>query len=164
MRLETMRKAVRGLLPALALAIPAVPAGAGTVVVTDMDGKELTSLEARSWCIVWNHSVAGFEVEDCYGLREGRMILERSHQPDFAAGLGHIPGRGVQRSDGAGGYWIDGIDEVVPGNCYRLRVGSARVNHRLVAGDVEISLTALAAGDSVAIRASDAESRGIRKC
>lgn len=114
--------------------------------------------------MVWNHSVAGFPVRDCYALRNGAMILDKSHQPDFAAGLGHIPGRGTQRSDGSGGYWIDGIDETVPGNCYRLRVGSASVDHRIVAGDVEISLSALAAGDSVAIRASDAESRGTRTC
>lgn len=164
MRLEILKNARRGLLPALAFAGLAMPAMAGTVEVFGPGRQKLASVEAQSWCIVWNHSVAGFEVKDCYKLRDGAMILERSHQPDFAAGLGHIPGRGVQRSDGAGGYWIDGIDEVVPGNCYRLRVGSTRVDHRIVAGDIEISLTKLAAGTSVAISASDPESRDIREC
>jgi hypothetical protein len=153
-----------GLLPALALCILASQASAGIVEIVDADRRVIARVDAQSWCIAWNHSVAGFEVQDCYVLRDGLMVLDRSHQPDFAAGLGHIPGRGVQRSDGAGGYWIDGIDEVVPGNCYRLRVGSARVDHRIVAGDIDISLTELAAGKSVAIRASDPESRGIREC
>ncbi|MCO6391044.1 DUF1850 domain-containing protein [Aliihoeflea aestuarii] len=159
-----MKDARCGLLPALALTVLALPATAGTIEVIGADSRKLASVDAQSWCIAWNHSVAGFEVKDCYSLRGGLMVLERSHQPDFAAGLGHIPGRGVQRSDGAGGYWIDGIDEIVPGNCYRLRVGSARVDHRIVAGDIDISLTELAAGTSVAIRASDPESRGIREC
>ncbi|MHB2267423.1 DUF1850 domain-containing protein [Aliihoeflea sp. PC F10.4] len=164
MRHDAFKIARCGLLSALALTVSVMPTVAGTIEVIGPDRGTLASVEAQSWCIVWNHSVAGFEVEDCYSLRDGAMVLERSHQPDFAAGLGHIPERGVQRSDGAGGYWIDGIDEVVPGNCYRLRIGSARVDHRIVAGDIEISLTRLAEGTSVAIRASDSESRDIREC
>ena len=66
------------------------------------------------WCILWNHSVQGFEVEDCYENRAGVMTLVRSHLPDFAAGLDHIPGRGRQTSDGQGGYWIEDLDEPVP--------------------------------------------------
>ena len=96
------------------------------------------------WCILWNHSVQGFEVEDCYENRDGRMVLVRSHLPDFAAGLDHIPGRGRQISDGMGGYWIEDIDEAVPGNAYILRPGRPAVNHRLRTTTTEISLTALA--------------------
>lgn len=55
------------------------------------------------------------------------MVLMRSRQPDFAAGLGHIPGRGRQVSDGAGGYWIIDIDEPVPGDAYVLRPGAGPV-------------------------------------
>lgn len=84
------------------------------------------------WCMAWNHSVEGFTVHDCYRNQAGRMVLERSHLPDFAAGLDHIPGRGRQLSDGQGGYWIEDINEPVPGNRYRLRIGSLKVNHRLV--------------------------------
>lgn len=84
------------------------------------------------WCLAWNHSVEGFTVHDCYRNQAGRMVLERSHLPDFAAGLDHIPGRGRQISDGLGGYWIEDINEAVLGNRYRLRVGSKKVNHRLV--------------------------------
>lgn len=104
------------------------------------------------WCLVWNHSVTGIQVEDCYRYRQGKMVLERSHQPDFAAGLGHIPGRGVQTSDGEGGYWIERIDEPVPGNHYLLRVGSMAVDHRLSHDGKLISLSALAAGERVIIR------------
>lgn len=147
----------RGLAPALLLkAIILVDAAAGTLSVTDKAGEELARIDATAWCIVWNHSVKGFAVQDCYELHEDRMVLVRSHQPDFAAGLGHIPGRGRQTSDDRGGYWIEDIDEVVPGNCYRLRVGSASVDHRIVTGNRKISLSALAAGESVAIRAGKA--------
>jgi hypothetical protein len=63
------------------------------------------------------------------------MVLVRSRLPDFAAGLGHIPGRGRQVSDGDGGYWILDIDEPVPGDAYVLRPGaSAPVDHRLQRG------------------------------
>lgn len=104
------------------------------------------------WCLAWNHSVTGIQVLDCYRYHEGRMVLERSHQPDFAAGLGHIPGRGVQESDGEGGYWIEKINEPVPGNRYLLRVGSASVDHRLLWNDTVISLSGAAAGERVMIQ------------
>lgn len=69
----------------------------------------------------------------------------------FRRRLGHLPGRGRQVSDGAGGYWIEDIDEPVPGNAYVLRPGRAPVNHRIVAGDAEIALSARAAGARVRI-------------
>lgn len=131
------------------MAGPAIAAG---LEVMDQSGRVLARVAAQDWCVVWNHSVAGFEVRDCYVLRDGQMLLQRSHQPDFAAGLGHIPGRGVARSDGAGGYWIEDINEAVPGNCYRLRVGSETVNHRIVTDDRDISLSEIAAGESVILR------------
>ncbi|PTX04276.1 DUF1850 domain-containing protein [Pararhodobacter aggregans] len=100
--------------------------------------------EGGRWSVLWHHSVDGYEVEDVYEDRDGIMLLVRSHLPDFGAGLGHIPGRGRQTSDGAGGYWIEDIDEPVPGNAYVLRPGRAAVNHRLRTEADEISLTALA--------------------
>jgi hypothetical protein len=132
-----------------ALLLPAVPAaGAAELVARLADGgEELARLavpEGEGWCVLWRHSVAGFEVADCYENRAGRMVLVRSHQPDFAAGLGHLPGRGRQGSDGAGGYWIEGIDEPVPGDAYVLRPGGPAVDHRLAAAAGEVSLSALA--------------------
>lgn len=106
------------------------------------------------WCLAWNHSVTGIQVLDCYRFHEGQMMLERSHQPDFAAGLGHIPGRGVQVSDGEGGYWIENIDEPVPGNRYLLRVGSKDVNHRILWNNKVTSLSASVAGERVMIQLS----------
>ncbi|WP_232830451.1 DUF1850 domain-containing protein [Oceanicella sp. SM1341] len=111
------------------------------------DGTELARLdvpEGTGWCVLWNHSVQGFAVRDCYENRAGHMVLVRSHQPDFAAGLGHWIGRGRQLSDGEGGYWIEDIDEPVPGDAYILRPGSMAVNHRLSAASGEVSLSALA--------------------
>lgn len=114
--------------------------------------------EGKRWCLGWNHSVAGFPVLDCYRHVGGEMRLERSHQPDFAAGLGHTEGRGEMISDGRGGYWIENIDEPVPGNRYVLRVGSQEVDHRLLwrADGIERqwSLSAVAAGERVTLRLS----------
>ncbi|OEY66398.1 DUF1850 domain-containing protein [Marinobacter sp. X15-166B] len=108
------------------------------------------------WCMEWNHSVQGFTVKDCYRNRAGVLQLERSHQPDFAAGLGHTVGRGEQISDGQGGYWINGIDEPVAHNRYVLRVGTIAVNHRVVWRDGtqrrEVSLSAQAPGERVTIQ------------
>ncbi len=142
------------LLLCLLLPLPA-PAGEGFLEVHADDGSLIVALpmpEGEGWCLEWNHSVEGFAVLDCYRHRGGRMVLERSHLPDFAAGLDHIPGRGRQVSDGEGGYWIEAIDEPVPGNAYRLRVGSLRVDHRLVVDDERISLSRLAANRLVTLR------------
>ena len=118
------------------------------------DGAEIARLtvpDGGEWCVLWNHSVQGFPVIDCYENRSGRMVLTRSRQPDFAAGLGHIPGRGRQVSDGEGGYWILEIDEPVPGNAYVLRPGAGPVDHRLQLGDTVVSLSATAARQRVRI-------------
>lgn len=120
---------------------------AGTLIATLENGTEIARLpvpEGSEWCVLWNHSVRGFPVRDCYENRGGEMVLVRAHLPDFAAGLDHIPGRGRQVSDGQGGYWILDIDEVVPGNAYILRPGSGAVDHRLEVGDTIISLSAVA--------------------
>jgi hypothetical protein len=127
---------------------------AGDLVATREDGTEILRLsvpEGAGWCVLWNHSVAGFPVTDCYENRGGRMVLVRSRQPDFAAGLGHIPGRGRQVSDGEGGYWILDIDEPVPGDAYVLRPGAGAVDHRIELGDTVVSLSALAPRERVRI-------------
>ena len=141
-----------GSLALLLLAAPGVAAADLTARLEN--GVEIARLhvaEGSGWCVLWRHSVQGFEVEDCYENRDGRMVLVRSHQPDFAAGLGHVPGRGRQVSDGAGGYWILDIDEPVSGDAYVLRPGSMAVDHRLRTGDAEVSLSARAAHERVRI-------------
>ncbi|GAB4263009.1 MAG: hypothetical protein Kow0013_09050 [Pararhodobacter sp.] len=133
---------------ALLLGLIAAPVWAGQLVISLVGADEplarLPIAEGSRWSILWNHSVQGFEVEDIYENRGGTMVLVRSHLPDFAAGLDHIPGRGRQVSDGMGGYWIEDLDEPVPGNAYVLRPGRPAVNHRLRTETDEISLTALA--------------------
>jgi hypothetical protein len=151
-----------GGLAALLLASPVAADGAARDLVASSardliatrlaDGAEIARLpvpDGAGWCVLWRHSVQGFEVADCYENRGGRMVLVTSRQPDFAAGLGHIPGRGVQRSDGAGGYVIEGIDEPVPGDAYVLRPGGPEVDHRIALGDVTVSLSARASRQRV---------------
>lgn len=128
------------------LFLPAVVV-ADVLVATIEDGTEIARFDVpqgTQWCVLWNHSVKGFPVSDCYENQAGRMVLVRSHVPDFAAGLGHIPGRGRQVSDGQGGYIIHDINEPVPGNAYVLRPGSGSVDHRLQVKDSIVSLSAVA--------------------
>lgn len=142
-----MRRLLRGGLAALLWLFFPVVASAAALTATLEDGTEIARLpvpEGTGWCVLWRHSVQGFEVSDCYENRGGQMVLVRAHLPDFAAGLDHIPGRGHQVSDGQGGYWIKDIDEVVPGGAYVLRPGGPDVDHRLRAGDRVVSLSAAA--------------------
>ncbi len=129
-------------------------AQAETLVALRETGEEIARFDVPNgaeWCVLWRHSVKGFEVSDCYENRDGRMVLIWSHLPDFAAGLDHIPGRGRQVSDGEGGYLILEIDEPVPGNAYVLRPGAGSVDHRLAMGDRVVSLSATAAHQRVTI-------------
>lgn len=128
------------------------------LVVTGADGDELARISLAddpTWHLAWNHSVTGVSVRDFYAYRNGTMLLTHSHTPAYDAGLGHIPGRGRETGDGAGGYWILDIDEPVPGAAYLLRVGSARVAHTLVHGETRVNLSDLAAGERVRIGVED---------
>lgn len=139
---------------ALLLLSAALPGHAGTLVATRANGDVIARFDVpdgAAWCVLWNHSVVGFPVSDCYENRGGRMVLVWSHLPDFAAGLDHIPGRGRQVTDGEGGYFILDIDEPVPGNAYVLRPGTGAVDHRLRRGDRVISLSAAAPRERVRI-------------
>ena len=142
-----MSKRLGGGLFALLLLTVTFCATAAELVATLEDGTEIARLpvpEGAGWCVLWHHSVKGFEVSDCYENRAGQMVLVRAHLPDFAAGLDHIPGRGRQVSDGQGGYWILDIDEAVAGNAYVLRPGRGIVDHRLQVGSTTVSLSAIA--------------------
>lgn len=150
-----MTRQLEGGLFALLLSTVSTVAEADTLTATRVDtGETLATFdvpEGFGWCILWHHSVQGFEVSDCYENREGRMVLVRAHLPDFAAGLGHIPGRGVQISDDMGGYFIEDINEVVPNNAYILRPGAGLVDHRISMGETVVSLSAVAARARVRI-------------
>lgn len=134
-------------------------AAAQTVLeVTSSDGERLLELslaEGQSWCLVWNHSVAGFPVRDCFVWRSPQLMLQSSHQPDFAAGLGHFEGRGRLSAANEGGYLIDDIDETLPDNRLVVRVGSAAVDHRIEIGGRTLSLSERVAGQRVGIQAVD---------
>lgn len=144
-------------LPVLLLVALLLLASGGAIPhlrVTTAAGEVILDLpldQEPSWYIAWNHSVTGILVRDFYRYEGGQMLLTATHTPAFDAGLGHIPGRGRLESDGEGGYWIREIDEPVPGNAYLLRVGSLRVNHRVVYSGVSYSLSEKAAGQRVVV-------------
>lgn len=148
-----MTRISRGGLFALLLFFPTFSI-AEVLTATRETGEEIARMSiprGGTWCVIWNHSVDGFEVKDCYANLDGQMVLVWSHLPDFAAGLDHIPGRGRQVSDGQGGYFILDIYEPVEGNAYVLRPGAGRVDHRLRAQDEEVSLSAVAPRERVTI-------------
>jgi len=154
----TRGRQLAALVLGLGAGIAAHPSQAGQLTVTIAETGAVLAVvpieDGDGWSVLWNHSVRGFEVEDQYRNIDGRMVLKRSHMPDFAAGLDHIPGRGRQVSDGQGGYWIEDIDEAVPGNAYVLRPGNRSVNHRIRTADTEINLTLLAENKRLTIALS----------
>jgi hypothetical protein len=164
-------KAIGGasLLLALALSVAAHPDETeGLILKVVREDTETIFQEpvanGSRWCIFWNHSVQHFLVRDCFVAREGQMLLERSHQPDFAAGLGHIPGRGTMISAPEGGYWIEDINEAVPNNCLRLRVGAVGVDHRIVVNQRDENLSAIAPREAVRIVLTSAGHEGGNSC
>ncbi|MDP2737480.1 MAG: DUF1850 domain-containing protein [Pseudorhodobacter sp.] len=104
------------------------------------------------FCLRWKHSVTGGKVADCFHVADGVMVLDRSFLHDYAAGLGEVPGRGVVHAASGGGYWINGINEIMADNQVTLRVGSFAVDHRLTGPAWRINLSALAAGQRVILR------------
>lgn len=131
--------------------------GMSRLDAVDQDGNVLTTIPIRNddtWCLLWNHSVAGFTVSDCFVIQNDILLLYSSHQPDFAAGLGYLEGRGKLASDGQGGYLITDIHEPVPANALVLRVGSMAVNHRVLYKGKETSLSRMAAGQQITLRLS----------
>lgn len=141
--------------PALVLAAATAALAADVLEVTGEGGAVLARLPldaGADWCLRWNHSVTGGAVADCFARDGGRMVLRRSYLHDFAAGLGHIPGRGTQRPDPSGGYWIEDINESLPPEGLLLRVGPARVDHRIETPAGTLGLSALAPGKRVRLR------------
>ncbi len=135
----------------LAAALAAGPAAGGTLTVRSGDAviAEAPLPEGAEWCLSWNHSVTGGAVADCFVNEEGTMVMERSYLHDFAAGLGDVPGRGTIRPAAEGGYWIEGIHEVV--DPLVLRVGRPSTDHRIRAGDTLIPLSRRVPGERVTI-------------
>lgn len=113
---------------------------------------ELPLTDTATWIMRWNHSVTGVTVSDYYYWDGYEMILTDSHTPSFDAGLGHIPDRGRLVSDGLDGYFIFDIDEAVANSSYVLRVGSKRVNHRIVHAGQTYSLSDLVENQKVFIQ------------
>ncbi len=131
--------------------VAAGPAAAGSLTVWS-DGATVAEAplpEGAEWCLSWNHSVTGGAVADCFVNEDGTMVLERSYLHDFAAGLGDVPGRGTIRPAAEGGYWIEGIHEVV--DPLVLRVGRPSTDHRIRAGDTVIPLSRIVPGARVTI-------------
>lgn len=145
-----------------ALVLPLLPAVAADtdsrawmLSVLDSAGASVVQLplpDSGRWCLLWNHSVQGFPVTDCFGVEDGQLILDSSQAADFAAGLGHTEGRGVLESDAHRGYRIVDMNLPISGNSLRLRVGSRAVDHRIRLASRTVSLSRLAADEAVEIR------------
>jgi hypothetical protein len=107
--------------------------------VVTPDGEELLRIpldQGLSWEIHWQHSVAGILVRDGYRWQDGQMLLTDSWTPLLdVAGLGYTPGRGELRVDEAGDFWIAEINEAVPGNVHRIRIGSGHAPTTLIYAD-----------------------------
>jgi len=146
----------------------AVTASADTAWELVVTGREQAPLarislpDSGQWCLIWNHSVQGFPVIDCFTISNDQLTLQSTQTPDFAAGLGHISGRGTLESDSQHGYRIVDMNVPIPDNTLRLRVGSESVNHRIRTGSRTVSLSHLAANQSVEIRLTPAGDKGMK--
>jgi hypothetical protein len=146
-----------GLALALGLAgtLAAADAAALALAVVGGEGDPILTVDLPPdgrWCLVWNHSVTGIEVADCFRAGPGGMVLESSHQPDFAAGLGDLPGEGRVRSDGAGGYVIEGLSRPVPEAGLALRRGGPAVAQRFLVDGRTLPLPPGPRGERLLVR------------
>ncbi len=156
----TTRRAPRRVGAARALGIAAALAAADLAAaapleVLDGAGERLMAVDLPAdgrWCLVWNHSVTGIEVADCFRAEAGGMVLESSRQPDFAAGLGDVPGEGRVRALETGGYLIEGLSRPVPEAGLALRRGGPAVAHRLRVGDAILPLPPGPRGERLTLR------------
>lgn len=107
---------------------PADRAAARLRVVTAADEVivDVPLAEDGTWELLWTHSVAQVVVRDSFAWRRSMMWLTDHRTPYLdIAGLGHTPGRGELRDDGAGGSWIADIDLRLAGDVHRFIIGSA---------------------------------------
>jgi hypothetical protein len=143
--------------------LASAPVWALQLEVVTTDEQLLTRVDlpkGGEWCLLWHHSVQGFQVEDCFRVEGNTLLLDSTQTPDFAAGLGHIPGRGDLGSDNNHGYRITNFNQPLPGNQLVLRVGSMQVNHRIAVKHQSISLSELAVDQRVIIRLATDEHTG----
>ena len=129
--------------------LSALPLRAEPFLEITVEGRVLRTLplpQGQELCLSWAHSVTGGEVADCFENRAGHLLLTRSYLHDFAAGLGEVAGRGQLVAAPGGGYWIEGMDEPLPGNSLTLRIGAPRVGHVLRGARHQIDLSAKAPG------------------
>jgi len=128
----------------------ALPAMADPVLELHLETGEVLArwpMAAQSEaCLIWNHSVTGGRVADCFGHAGGSLMLRRSYLHDFAAGLGEVPGRGTLVSAAEGGYWIEGIDEPIADNRLTMRIGASAVDHQLHLDGQVLTLSQIAPG------------------
>ena len=142
-----MTRGLAGRLFGAALFLPTLAMAEPVLEVRLPSGAMLGALPmpaASEICLHWAHSVTGGAVADCFENRDGRLLLTRSYLHDFAAGLGEVQGRGRLISAPQGGYWITDMNAPLPDDRLDLRVGSARVGHRLVAEGAALELSRIA--------------------
>jgi len=142
----------RPVLAALFMALPAHASDALQAVTQDGHIVAELPFDGGEICLTWAHSVSGGAVADCFAARDGRLVLVGSFLHDYAAGLGEVANRGRVIPAEGGGYWIVEIDEPMPPDGLPLRVGPARVGHKLTGAAGVIDLSAIAENTRVTLR------------
>ena len=148
-RLVVGRPIVAALLlyPVAALADPVL-----SVIVQNSEIVRVPMPDQSEICLHWSHSVTGGAVADCFVNRAGTLVLDRAYLHDFAAGLGEVAGRGTLTPAPQGGSWIIDMAEPLPDNQLTLRIGPARVGHRLEAAGQTVALSDLSPNTRAELR------------
>lgn len=98
--------------------------------------------------LTFEHSVDHLPIEDWYHVESGSIVQDSTRLRQFGAGMGHIDGTGTGRD--AGDWWeIVDMNRMI-GDLV-VRVGSARVDHRLVHPGGVLPLSRCWAGKRVTI-------------
>ncbi len=87
------------------------------------------TVEGERFELSWRHSVSGIVVRDVFAVEDGRIYLEETHNPWFAAGLGEVEGRGRVVAEANHAVAIVDIHELA--DDLKLRIGRPEIHHTL---------------------------------
>lgn len=96
-------------------------------------------LHGDRFTISYVHSIDNLPIEETLQLQDGTFVVQSTRVRQFGAGMGHRPGEGSGHADGE--WWVlSDLDRQI-GSTIHLRVGPARIDHRLRTGDLELALS-----------------------
>jgi len=115
----------------------------GPGLLVRVDGRPVALLplhEGERFQLSWVHSVSHIPVREVFAFQKGRIWLEESHNPWFAAGLGEVPGRGRLVSEA--GHAVALVEIHEPAGGLALRIGAPEIHHTLLIGPWRFDLSA----------------------